>query len=74
MSTQSLKPMMGSFWLRHMSMVDSDTIVAQINTEFLTRSDGLLNNNINRNSFFNEQNILYFGTIEEGIEFTTSTL
>ena len=57
----------GSFWLgtdNGLIRYNGDTD----NYRVFDRSDGLLNNNINRNSFYNEQNILYFGTIE-GINF-----
>ena len=48
----------GSFWLgtdNGLIRYNSDTD----NYRIFDRSDGLLNNNINRNSFYNEQNILY---------------
>ena len=57
----------GSFWLG----TDNGLIRYNKDTDkyrVFDRSDGLLNNNINRNSFYNEQNILYFGTIG-GINF-----
>ena len=57
----------GSFWLgsdNGLIRFDTDTDDYRI----YDRSDGLLNNNVNRNSFFNEQNTLYFGTIG-GINF-----
>ena len=57
----------GSFWLgtdNGLIRYNSDTDKYRV----FDRSDGLLNNNINRNSFYNEQNILYFGTIG-GINF-----
>ena len=57
----------GSFWLgtdNGLIRYNGDTD----NYRVFDRSDGLLNNNINRNSFYNEQNILYFGTIG-GINF-----
>ena len=57
----------GSFWLgtdNGLVRYNSDTDEYRI----FDRSDGLLNNNVNRNSFYNEQNTLYFGTIG-GINF-----
>jgi signal transduction histidine kinase/ligand-binding sensor domain-containing protein/ActR/RegA family two-component response regulator len=57
----------GSFWLgtdNGLIRYNSDTDKYRV----FDRSDGLLNNNINRNSFYNEQNILYFGTMG-GINF-----
>ena len=57
----------GSFWLgtdNGLIRYNSDTDEYRV----FDRSDGLLNNNVNRNSFFNEQNTLYFGTIS-GINF-----
>ena len=57
----------GSFWL------GTDNGLIRYNNDsdeyrVFDRSDGLLNNNVNRNSFYNEQNTLYFGTIG-GINF-----
>lgn len=52
----------GSFWLgtdNGLIRYNSDTDQYRV----FDRSDGLLNNNVNRNSFYNEQNTLYFGTI-----------
>lgn len=57
----------GSFWLgtdNGLIRYNSDTDEYRV----FDRSDGLLNNNVNRNSFYNEQNTLYFGTIS-GINF-----
>ena len=55
--TRSHKPMMG-----HLQGTDNGLIRYNSDTDkyrVFDRSDGLLNNNINRNSFYNEQNILY---------------
>lgn len=52
----------GSFWLgteRGLIRYDADTNDYRV----FDRSDGLLNNSVNRNSFYNEQSTLYFGTI-----------
>ena len=52
----------GSFWLgteKGLIRYDADTNDYRV----FDRSDGLLNNNVNRNSFYNEQSTLYFGTI-----------
>jgi signal transduction histidine kinase/DNA-binding response OmpR family regulator len=61
----------GSFWLgteRGLIRYDTDTNDYRV----FDRSDGLLNNNVNRNSFYNEQSTLYFGTIG-GINFFNPT-
>ena len=52
----------GSFWLgteRGLIRYDADTNDYRV----FDRSDGLLNNSVNRNSFYNEQSTLYFGTM-----------
>ena len=52
----------GSFWLgteRGLIRYDADTNDYRV----FDRSDGLLNKSVNRNSFYNEQSTLYFGTI-----------
>ena len=57
----------GSFWLG----TDNGLIRYDIDTDdyrVFDRSDGLLNNNVNKSSFYNEQSTLYFGTIG-GINF-----
>ena len=57
----------GSFWLgTDNGLIRYDTDKDEYRV--FDRSDGLLNNNVNRNSFFNDQNTLYFGTIG-GINF-----
>ena len=57
----------GSFWLG----TDNGLIRYDIDTDdyrIYDRSDGLLNNTVNKSSFYNEQSTLYFGTIG-GINF-----
>jgi signal transduction histidine kinase/ligand-binding sensor domain-containing protein/response regulator RpfG family c-di-GMP phosphodiesterase len=57
----------GSFWLG----TDNGLIRYDIDTDdyrVYDRSDGLLNNTVNKSSFYNEQSTLYFGTIG-GINF-----